>query len=293
MTAPRARSRALVVTGDDFGFSSGVNRAILEAHTRGILTSASLMVTGAAAAEAVTLAAAHPTLAVGLHLVVVDGQAVLPPAAIPHLVGPDGRFRHGPVRQGLRYQWSPAARRELRAEIRAQLERFRRTGLRLSHVDGHHHLHLHPVVLEILVEAAGEFGVTTIRLPGEELGIALALDRRDLMMTVVGSWVFGALRRSGARRLRPAGIAFPERVYGLSGNGRMTEDYWLRLLPKIQASRVEIYAHPSLVSEGEPLNMPPGVGPAEFAALVSQRVRAALSDHGFVLARPGERLPAC
>lgn len=293
MTAPTASARTLIVTGDDFGFSSGVNRAIIEAHERGILTSASLMVTGSAAAEAVALARAHPTLAVGLHLVVVAGRAVLPPSALPALVGPDGCFRAGPVRLGLRYQWSPAARRELRAEIRAQLERFRQTGLRLSHVDGHLHLHLHPVVLGMLIELAEEFGVTTIRLPAEELRVAVAVDRCDLLAKVCWAWVFGALRRSGARRLRAAGIAFPERVYGVLGNGRMTEAYWLRLLPRIRADHVEVYAHPALAVAGEPRNMPPAVGPAEFAALVSDRVRAAVTAHGLVLARPNGPGRAC
>ena len=143
--------RSLVVTGDDFGFSREVNRAIVEAYERGVLTCASLMINGDAAAEAVALARSHPGLAVGLHLVVVDGKATLPPAKIPRLVDHSGKFRGGPLRVGLRYQFSRDARRQLTQEIRAQIDRFRETGLSLSHVDGHHHLHLHPVVLAALV----------------------------------------------------------------------------------------------------------------------------------------------
>ncbi|HEX4439875.1 MAG TPA: ChbG/HpnK family deacetylase, partial [Thermoanaerobaculia bacterium] len=134
-----ARLKRLVVTGDDFGFSDGVNAAIVEAHEHGVLTSASLMVTGDASTGAVAAARELPTLSVGLHLVLVSGRAVLPPPRIPHLVGPDGRFRDSPTAAGLVYRFHPAARRELRAEIRAQLERFRETGLPLAHVDGHLH----------------------------------------------------------------------------------------------------------------------------------------------------------
>src|SRR5204862_7348089 len=126
----------LVVNGDDFGYSRGVNRAILEAHDRGILTSTSLMVSGDAEEDAVAIARSRPALAVGLHLVLVAGSAASPPGEIPRLVDAAGRFPDSPVSAGLRYQFSVRARAELRREIRAQLVRFRATGLALSHVDG-------------------------------------------------------------------------------------------------------------------------------------------------------------
>ncbi len=275
------RRRLAVVTGDDFGFSRGVNRAIIEAHERGVLTSTSLMVTGAASDEAVARARAHPRLAVGLHLVLVCGRSALPPDRIPHLVDGSGRFPFGPLRTGLHYQFSRAARRELRLEIRAQLDRFHRTGLRLSHVDGHLHMHTHPVVLRLLLELAQEFGITVIRLPSEELGVTLRLDRGRLLAKVFWSWIYGRLRRHGERRLRAAGVDFADRVYGLLQSGRMTEGYLLGLIPRIRADRVEIYAHPAITTGGEPLNGPPGAGEAELAALLSDRVREALASSGF------------
>jgi hopanoid biosynthesis associated protein HpnK len=275
--------RRLIVTGDDFGFSRGVNRAIIEAHERGVLTSASLMVAGEASAEAVELARAHPTLAVGLHLVVVDGRPVLPAREVPHLVGREGRLPARPVRMGLAYQVRPAARRELASEIRAQLERFRETGLTLSHVDGHHHMHLHPFVLRRLLELSQEFGIPAIRLPSEELGVTLALDRSGLFGKLAGTWVFRRLRKYGERKLRAAGVRFPERVYGLLATGRMTESYVLGLLPRIRANFAELYFHPAVALAGEPLNGPPGSGSAELAALVSARVRHALDASGFAL----------
>ncbi len=276
--------RSIIITGDDFGFSRGVNRAIIQAHARGLLTSASLMVTGEAFDDAVALAKAHPTLAVGLHLVVLCGRSAMPACEIPHLVDAAGQFSSRPVVAGLRYQFHRAARHELAREIRAQLTRFRRTGLPLSHVDGHLHLHMHPVVLNPLVELAPEFGIRAIRLPGEELTIALGLNRRHLVEKVVLAWIFGRLRAYGTRRLRAAGIAFPERVYGLLETGRVTEDYLLRLIPRIQAERVVIYAHPAAAEPGEAVNGPIGAGQQELAALLSERVRRALATHGFTLA---------
>src|SRR5262249_30026641 len=240
-TSPR---RLAIINGDDFGYSRGVNRAIVEAHQHGILTSASLMVTGDAFEEAVALARSNPRLAVGLHLVLVCGKSVLPPSEIPHLVDASGRFPFGPQKTGLRYQFNRAARRELRSEIRAQLNKFHGTGLRLSHVDGHLHMHSHPVVFRMLIDMAAEFGIKVIRLPREELGVTLRIDRTNLATKLAWWWIFGRLGRYGERRLSRTGIKFADRVYGLLASGRMTEEYLLEMIPRVNGDLIEIYSHP-------------------------------------------------
>lgn len=275
--------RALAVTGDDFGLSRAFNRGIVEAHDRGVLTRASLMVAGEAAGEAVALARSRPDLSVGLHLVAVDGRAALPPREIPRIVDAGGRFRGGPVIAGLRYQFSAPARRQLRREVRAQLERFRDTGLPLSHVDGHHHLHLHPVVLRMLAEMAAEFRIPAVRLPSEELSLALALDGSGAAGKILWSAVFRCLRVNGERRLAEAGVGFDDRVYGLLATGRITEEYLLGLIPRIRADRVELYCHPALALPGEASNGEQDSGQREFAALVSRRVRESVASNGFAL----------
>jgi hopanoid biosynthesis associated protein HpnK len=275
------KRRFAIINGDDFGFSRGVNRAIIEAHVQGVLTSTSLMVTGEAVEEAVAFAKTHPDLAVGLHLVLVCGKAALPPAQIPHLVDLWGNFSDSALWAGLRYQFDRFVRQELRQEIRAQLEKFRSTGLPLSHVDGHLHLHVHPVVLGILVELAGEFNIKAIRLPTEELSITLGFDRHQLLTKVVWWAVFGRLRRYGESLLKSKKISFSDRVYGLLQTGNMTEAYWLSLIPQISADVVEIYAHPVMVLPEEPSNGPPGAGEAELNALLSPQVREAIAANGF------------
>jgi len=279
----RSRRRFVIINGDDFGFSSGVNRAIIEAHERGVLTSTSLMVTGQAFEEAVELAQAHPNLGVGLHLVVGSAKAVLPPSQIPHLVDSNGNLSDEPTRSGLRYQFNPDARRELALEIRAQLEKFRSTGLRLSHVDGHKHMHSNPVVLRALVELADEFNIQVIRLPSEELRMTLNIDGGDLQTKLLWAFIFRGLRIYGERLLKSIGVGFAARVYGLLESGRMTEPYLLGLIPQIKADVVEIYSHPAIAIPGEPSNGPLGLGPRELAALKSDRVREALVKSGFEL----------
>jgi chitin disaccharide deacetylase len=275
--------RYAVVNGDDFGFSEGVNSAIIQAHTQGVLTSTSLMVTGAAFEQAVALARSHPSLGVGLHLTLVCGQSALPAEKIPHLANRSGSFSQSPVKAGLKYQFNRAARRELRLEIRAQLEKFRQTGLPLSHVDGHLHLHVHPAVINILVELSQEFNIQVIRLPFEELRLALKLDSTGWGAKILGWAVFSQLRRQAQPQLEKAGIAIMERVYGLLQSGEMTEAYLLGLISDIQASSVEIYLHPAIAQPGEPLNGPVGSGEQELAALLSDRVRDVFATAGFTL----------
>ena len=268
----------LIINADDFGFSDDVNTAIIQAHEEGILTSTSLMVTGDAAQEAIALAKNHPHLAVGLHLVLVCGKSVLPPAQIPHLVDSQGNFSDNPTQAGLNYQFNQATRAELRLEISAQLEKFRNSGLNLAHVDGHLHLHVHPVILNILTEFAAEFKIKFIRLPSEELTKNLKIDRRNLFTKIIWSIVFGQLRNYGEGLLKAHNIKFADRVYGLLQTGNMSEEYLLSLIPQIEAELVEIYAHPTSVNTK--IN---NSGEIELAALLSERVREILSIKGFEL----------
>jgi len=280
---PPLRQRSLIINGDDFGFSSGVNRAIVMAHEQGVLTSTSLMVTGEAFEEAVALAKAHPALGVGLHLTLGCGRSVLPPNQIPHLVDQAGDFPDDPLQVGLRYQFSSAARRELPLEIRAQLEKFLQTGLPLAHVDGHLHHHAHPVVLREILKLAEEFNIRVIRLPSESLRTTLKIDRSDWLAKLIGSLVFTGLRRYGEQLLNAQGIHYADRVYGLLQSGRMTEDYLLSLIPQLRGDVVEIYSHPAIIQPNEPSNAPLGLGEAELMALLSDRVQQCIIQHKFQL----------
>ena len=271
--------RFAIINADDFGISTGVNRAIIEAHDRGILTSTSLMVTGDAFAEAVELAKTRPKLAVGLHLVLCCGKSALPASVIPHLVDRDGNFPTDPTVAGFRYQFAPQARAELKQEVTAQLEKFQQTGLKLSHLDGHLHLHCHPVVLQIVSELAQRFAIEFVRLPKEELNLNLGFDLANFSTKLVWSFIFGRLRRWGENLFTKKQIGFADRVYGLLQTGKISEDYLLDLIGNIQkVNLVEIYAQPDLK----------GTGKQELAALTSKRVQDLLHSHNFELTNYNE-----
>jgi predicted glycoside hydrolase/deacetylase ChbG (UPF0249 family) len=116
-------------------------------------------------------------LAVGLHLVVVMGRSVLPPSEIPTLVNERGEFPNDPVTAGLKYYFSRQSQEELQREMAAQFEKFQSTGLPFSHIDGHLHMHTHPVVFSAALKLGERHGVRRMRVPEEELGLALRFSR--------------------------------------------------------------------------------------------------------------------
>lgn len=153
----------------------------------------------------------------------------------------------------------------------------------MSHVDGHLHLHSHPVVLGILTEMAGEFNIKVMRLPSEELRFTLRLDKSNLPTKLLWSCIFTGLRNYGECLLKSRGIYFCDRVYGLLQSGRMSENYLQGLIPQIQDNIVEIYSHPAIAFADEPLNGPVGAGEVELAAWLSESVQELLRKNGFFL----------
>jgi len=275
----------LVVTADDFGATAGVNAAVVRAHRDGILTGASLMVRGDAAADAVHAAREAPDLGVGLHLVLAQGVPAAPPSEIPSLVTRAGRFPEQPVLAGFRHAWAWCRRRgraELAREVEAQLAAFAATGLPLGHVDGHLNMHLHPMVLPTLIALAPRYGIRAMRLTRDDLGFALAHDPRHGLRKRMESLIFRALGAYATPRLRAAGILVPERVFGLHATGHVDEAYLLALLPRLRTGVNELYCHPAA---GDPVTGQAGYDHAgELGALTSPRVRAALSAAGVRLA---------
>lgn len=273
----------MIVNADDFGASDEVNEAVIRAHRDGVLTSTSLMVTGAAAQQAVTLAKENPRLAVGIHLVTVMGRSALPPSEIPSLVDQSGNFPNGPVAAGVRYFFSPRARRELRKELRAQFEMFKSTGLPLSHIDGHLHLHVHPVIFRAAMELGIEYGARRMRVPADNRQHALGFDPGHRFQKTVLSLLFEALARYMRPKLRRNGFAFPERVYGNLQSGRMNCDYFLYALERLDAATSEIYFHPALYQNGQVLTSEQTQCQREFLALTSREVTDTIRRLGISL----------
>jgi hopanoid biosynthesis associated protein HpnK len=235
----------LIVNGDDFGKSPEVNNAIIRAFRAGTLTSCSLMAAGDAFDHAVLLARENDGLAVGIHLVTVQGRAVLPHSEIPAIVDREGRFPDSPVAAGLKYYFSTAARRQLARELSAQFQKFHATGLKLSHVDSHLHMHVHPVVFAVSLGLAEQYEVRRMRLPRDDFRLAVRFRKEHLAARAITTLVFELLSRRMKRVLLERGFSFPERAYGHLYSGRMTIEYVLFVLDHLRTGNHEIYFHPA------------------------------------------------
>ena len=269
----------IIVNADDFGSTRGVNSAIIQAHQHGVLTSTSLMVSAQATDEAVALARANPDLSIGLHLVMVDGQATLPHKDIPHLVDREGKFPGDPALIGLRLVASRKARLELAQELTAQFERFADTGLHLSHVNSHMHFHVHPVALNIIIPLAQQSGARGFRLPHDDLGMALTHDRQRTAQKMGWAFVFGIFWRLYIAKLRDSDLVVPERVYGLMQSGDMNETYVVKLLQNIDVNTAELYFHPDTQPATETL----GPNAGDLATLLSPNVRQVIEMQNITL----------
>jgi chitin disaccharide deacetylase len=281
--ASSAKQLRLIVNADDFGVSEEVNEAVIRAFKEGVLTSTSLMVTGEAFDQAVGLAKENPGLAVGIHLVTVVGRSVLPRFEIPTLVDEQGNFSNNPTAAGLKYFFLPRARRELRREIAAQFEKFRSTGLPLSHIDGHLHLHVHPVIFNAALELGVRYGVRRMRVPVEERRLVLAFDRENYLQKTIHTLLFGGLGRYMKSKLRARGFTFPERVYGNLQSGRMSERYFRYALDNLGSETSEIYFHPAVYADERVLDTEQRQCQIEFEALTSPKVKEYIETRAITL----------
>jgi hopanoid biosynthesis associated protein HpnK len=271
----RSRSPTYVIlNADDFGASPRVNEAVMLAHSQGILTSTSLMVTGDAAADAVAMARRTPTLAVGLHLVLVQGRAALAPGEIPHLVDASGNFSSNPLRAGLSYFFGRRARKELALEIAAQFERFAATDLPLSHVDGHLHLHVHPTIFSLLLPLAEAYEAVGVRIPSDDLFLALRHDRRRAVIKTAWAVALGLVSRWCRRQLDGRQLLAADRVYGVMQSGQMDDTYVRQVLRQLHSPLVELYFHPAIDKADEEW----GPNPVDLATLLSPAVRQTVAQ---------------
>lgn len=258
----------VLFTADDFGLTESVNEAVERAHRDGALQAASLMVAGPAAADAVRRARALPDLRVGLHLVAVEGPAVLPPGDIPGLVDASGWFPSDQFRLGLRYFAHPGIRRQLAAEIRAQFAAFAATGLTLHHADAHKHMHMHPTVARLMLDIGRSFGLTRVRVPAEPPAVlARCGERVELGAQAMYHW-----SRVLRRQVRRAGMATTDHCFGIAWSGHMTPERVARLLAALPEGESEIYFHPAATRDALLRRlMPEYEHEVELAALLAAR----------------------
>lgn len=238
--------RRLIVNADDLGFTSGVNRAIVEAHRHGIVTSSTLMATGPAFAEAVRQAKTLPELSVGCHVLLIDGQPVLASEKIPSLTSSD-HFRDGLKTFAARALSGCISTDEIVAEATAQIRKIQSAGIAVSHVDTHKHTHVFPQILRPLLRAAKGCGVRALRNP---FGPRMPM-RSTQLLAKPNLWTrFAEVRilQRFAGKFREAvdreGLVAPDGTLGIEVTGTLDEKLFQAIAQSIPEGTWEFVCHP-------------------------------------------------
>jgi hopanoid biosynthesis associated protein HpnK len=236
--------KLLIVNADDFGLTSGVNRAIIDGHNRGIITSATLMANMPAFDDAVRLAKEHPTLGVGLHFNITQGRPVSPASQVRSLIDGRGDFL-GTTTALLKLALTGRLRaEEVVVELRAQIQRVLDAGLRLIHIDTHKHSHVLPQVCDAIASAAEEFGIAAARSPREAWRFDRTARSFNLIAQSAGAFGLSQLCRISEARLRKAGVKTPSAFFGVARTGYWTKDWLMGLIDNLPDGASELMCHP-------------------------------------------------
>ncbi|MCL2760226.1 MAG: hopanoid biosynthesis-associated protein HpnK [Desulfuromonadales bacterium] len=276
--------KKLIINADDFGLSNSVNQAVIKGWESGILTSTSLMVEGSAFNEAVQIAKDNPNLQVGLHLTLLQGKGTAEHEGFPSLLDYQGNFPNDPIMAGMRMFFLRPLRKQIAKEIEAQIEKFLSTGLKLSHIDGHLNIHMHPTVFDILCKLMPKYDIKSFRLSRERLLTELSISKRRFLGKCVDAFIFGRLAKRCRSPLEILGINYADEVKGLLNSGSMTEDYIFKALDRLQEGVTEIYLHPGYLKDSETTKwMPDYQHENELAALLSPKIKEKITKNGIKL----------
>jgi predicted glycoside hydrolase/deacetylase ChbG (UPF0249 family) len=235
-----------VVNADDLGFTSGVNRGIVKAHTDGLVTSATLMANGPAFCEVKELAKQFPKLSIGCHVVLIDGEPVLPPARVPSLTQ-SGLFRDGLKSFATRALTGQLEATEIAAEATAQIRRVQAAGMCVSHFDTHKHTHIFPKVLRPLLRAAAECGVRAVRNPfgpRPPLPLHELLKRPNLWIRWAEMRMLGSLAGQFQKAVQREGFVTPDGTLGIEVTGSMNETLFTAIATTFPEGTWEFVCHP-------------------------------------------------
>lgn len=241
--------RRLIVNADDFGLTSGVNRAIVEAHNQGIVTAATLMANGAAFSEAVTLSRSASELSVGCHVVLVDGSPVCDTGQVSSLLNGDGRFHDSLTRfagLALRGRLNSV---QIENEVTAQIRKLQSAGITVSHLDTHKHTHMFPQVLRAVLKAANACGVPAIRNPFESVKLTQLVQYPDNWKRWFEVRALHYFADNFRTSVHQAGLSTPDGTVGIVATGSLGQRFLHFILEHLPEGAWELVCHPGYNDE--------------------------------------------
>jgi hopanoid biosynthesis associated protein HpnK len=283
--------RRLIVNADDFGLTSGVNRGILEAHTSGVVTSATLMACGAQFAKAVALAAQAPKLSVGCHVVLVDGSPVLDSPRVSSLIANSGpHFRESIISFALLATTGRLDQDQIEAEVTAQIKKLQTSGVRVSHLDSHKHTHMFPVALKGILRAARACGVRAIRNPFEPIVFATSGNwKRRFQLGILNKY-----QATFRDELAAARMVTPKGCIGIIAAGGLNMTTFQDLIRNLPEGTWEFVSHPGYNDSDlqEVKTRLRDSREMELAILTSEAVKVLLRKEGVELISYDDLAPA-
>lgn len=240
--------KKLIVNADDFGLHPLINQGIIKGYREGFITSTSLMPSAPAFSQAVELAKAAPGLGLGIHLTLVGGgEPLLPKAQVASLLDGRGLFPQDYLAFARRFYGGAVKEGELEAELRAQIERVLATGLPVTHLDSHQHLHVLPGLSRLVLRLALDYGLKALRIPAEPYGFRGGCSAglgRYVGKLGLSFWA-GRARQAAAR----CGLKFPSHFYGMLAGGRLNPALVANILRALPEGSSELMTHPGLDSQ--------------------------------------------
>jgi hopanoid biosynthesis associated protein HpnK len=277
--------RRLIVNADDFGLTAGVNRAIVEAHSGGIVTSATLMANSSAFSEAVALAKSAPDLSIGCHVVLVDGSSVSDPTQIPSLLRPDGKFHDSLATFARLALQGKLDADQIEMEVVSQIRKVQAAGIDVSHVDTHKHTHMFPPVLRSVLRAAKTCGVPAIRNPFETVKLSHLFEYPDTWKRWFEVRTLRSFSAKFHQAVKDAGLHTPDGTVGIIATGSLGQRFLEFLLKNLPEGTWELVCHPGYNDEalGHVRTRLRESRERELRALTSANTRRSLAQQGVEL----------
>jgi chitin disaccharide deacetylase len=279
--------RRLIVNADDFGLTPGVNRAIAEAHARGVVTSATLMANAESFDEAVCLAKESPRWSIGCHVMLLDGSPLMDPARLSSLVRRKGAgsFRAGVGGFAARALTGWIDSDEVQAEVTAQIRKLQAAGIEVSHVDTHKHTHMFPAALAGVLRAARTCGVKAIRNPFEVIAANYVRWQRGMWKRYAQLKTLNGLAGLFRRAVAKAGLRTPDGTLGIVATGHLNPEIFEAIAAHMPEGTWEFVCHPGYVDSelGTIRTRLRESREQELAVLTAPQTRSALEARGIKL----------
>lgn len=237
--------KQLIVNADDFGLHTEINKGIIKGHREGFITSTSLMCSAPAFAEAVEMAKTCPELGIGVHLTLVGGvKAMLPKEQVDTLVDAKGCFPDNYVAFAKNFYLGGINKAQMEKELRAQIEAALATGLNITHVDSHQHVHILPGVTKTVVKLCKEYGIRKIRIPSESCSFTGGFDAG--FGRKIGRAGLTYCSYIARNMVEDQGLLCPDYFFGMLAGGNLNKDRVNAILCALPEGVSEIMTHPGL-----------------------------------------------